>query len=130
MAINSNGAVWGAVRDAAGVESVQSAGGVVPFGEWTHLALVADRDAGSLVLYDTGVAQATRSIRTNANANSDDQIYNGHYTQADAFYVSVEGAVASLRLWSLARIAAEIAAGLASGSAAQIVGKESVRKRC
>src|SRR3546814_5346503 len=60
MAINSNGAVWGAVRDAAGVESVQSAGGVVPFGEWTHLALVADRDAGSLVLYVNGVAQATR----------------------------------------------------------------------
>src|SRR3546814_12044809 len=63
MAINSNGAVWGAVSDAAGVESVQSAGGVVPFGEWTHLALVADGDAGSLVVYVHGVAQAPRHIR-------------------------------------------------------------------
>src|SRR3546814_6199333 len=90
MACNSNGAVWGAVRDAAGGESVQSAGGVVPFGEWTHLALVADRDAGSLVLYVNGVAQATRSIRTNANANSDDPLYIGHYTQADAIYGPVD----------------------------------------
>src|SRR3546814_19099799 len=90
MAINSNGAVWGAVRDAAGDESVQSAGGVVPFGEWTHLELVADRDAGSLVLYVNGVAQATRSITTNANANSDDPLYRVPYKQADTVHAPIE----------------------------------------
>src|SRR3546814_17177099 len=51
IAVNSSGAIWGAVRDGSGLETVQSAGGVVPFGEWVHLALVADRDAGTLVLY-------------------------------------------------------------------------------
>src|SRR3546814_15733992 len=63
MAINSNGAVWGAVRDAAGVEHGQSAGGGVPFGEWTHLAVGADRDDGDRVLYDTGGAVGLRHRR-------------------------------------------------------------------
>src|SRR3546814_3288136 len=74
----------------------------------------SDVCSSDLVLYVNGVAQATRSIRTNANANSDDPLYIGHYTQADAIYGPVEGAVDSIRLWSMARSAAEIAAGMAS----------------
>src|SRR3546814_18901935 len=75
IAVNSSGAIWGAVRDGSGLETVQSAGGVVPFGEWVHLALVADRDAGTLVLYVNGEAQATRNIRATDNNNTDDPLF-------------------------------------------------------
>ncbi|PZQ23763.1 MAG: hypothetical protein DI569_03340 [Sphingopyxis macrogoltabida] len=114
LAVNGNGSVWGAVRDASGLESVQSAAGAVPFGEWVHLAMVADRDAGTLVLYVNGIAQATRAIRANDNVNSDDPLYIGHYTQADGSYGPVEGAVDSVRLWNTARGAADILAGMAA----------------
>ncbi|MFA7602290.1 MAG: LamG domain-containing protein, partial [Novosphingobium sp.] len=112
IAINSSGAIWGAVRDASGVQSVQSAGGVVPFGEWVHLALVADRDDGAMQLLVNGEARASLAIRTNANANTDDPLYIAHYTQAEGSYGPVEGAVDSFRLWSTARSAAQISAGM------------------
>src|SRR3546814_5325183 len=76
-------AIWGGGRGGSGLETVQSAGGVVPFGEWVHLALVADRDAGTLVLYVNGEAQATRNIRATDNNNTDDPLFIAHYTQAE-----------------------------------------------
>src|SRR3546814_8066177 len=100
--------MWGAVDKGSGVERVKSACGVVPFGEWVHLALVADRDAGTLVLYVNGEAQATRNIRATDNNNTDDPLFIAHYTQAEGSYGPVEGAVDSFRLWSNARTAAQI----------------------
>src|SRR3546814_5853213 len=79
IAVNSSGAIWGAVRDGSGLETVQSAGGVVPFGEWVHLALVADRDAGTLVLYVNGEAQATRNIRSEEHTSELQSLMRNSY---------------------------------------------------
>ncbi|MGB3802622.1 MAG: LamG-like jellyroll fold domain-containing protein, partial [Sphingopyxis granuli] len=113
LAVNSSGQIWATVRDASGREDVTSASGVVPTGEWVHMAMVVDRDNRTLKLYVNGQEVASRQIRLNDNVDVADPFYIGHYDD-ETIYAPIEGAVDSFRLWGVARSAAEIAADMAS----------------
>ena len=113
LAVNSSGAVSAMVGDATGNESVNSANGVFRTGEWMHVAMVSNRDAGTLKIYVNGVEQASRTIRGNNAFQSPNPLWIGHNNETGDHLGKIEGAVDSMRLWNVARTPAELAAGMA-----------------
>ncbi|HEY6816092.1 MAG TPA: CARDB domain-containing protein, partial [Croceibacterium sp.] len=112
LAVNSSGAVSAAVGDAAGNESLQTANGVFRTGEWMHVALVSDRDGQTAKIYVNGAEQATRTIRGNNAVQTTEPLGIGHNTETADHVGMIEGAIDSIRLWTVARSAADIAAGM------------------
>lgn len=112
IAVNANGSVWAAVRDASGVQSIQTGGGLIAAGEWAHIALVADRDGGAMKILVNGVEQASGTIRINNNADAGEPLLIGQYEEVETSYGQWEGAVDSFRIWDIARSEADVAAGM------------------
>ncbi|OZA70316.1 MAG: hypothetical protein B7X78_02875, partial [Sphingomonadales bacterium 39-62-4] len=114
LSVRSNGQLVAAVGDNAGEQSVSTDAGVFITGEWVHVAMVADRDGGTLKLYVNGVEQVSGTIRNSANADVADALQIGRYQELAGDYGAYEGAVDSFRLWDVARGAAQITAGMAT----------------
>ena len=111
MMVSSNGALWfGAARDASSaVDAVQSGGGVVGFGEWVHIAGVVNRTTNQMLIYANGGEVGSRSYTYVMESNADPLLI-GRSKETNTSYGTFEGAIDEVRLWSVARSAAEIAA--------------------
>ncbi|MEP7300698.1 MAG: LamG-like jellyroll fold domain-containing protein, partial [Caldimonas sp.] len=108
--LNADGRVRVAVGD-GGLESVETAAGLVRPGQWVHVAGVVDRSTGSVRIVVDGVERANGSIRTGAStASPAAPLLIGATAEIDNSYASLFGIVDELRVWSVARSTAEIAA--------------------
>src|SRR5690606_32259852 len=85
--------------------------------EWMHVAMVANRDEGTLKIFVNGVEQASRTIRGGNTYQNTNPLWITHTTSVGSHISKVEGAVDSMRLWNVARTPAEIAAGMADPAA-------------
>jgi hypothetical protein len=117
--LNSNGSVYGDSRDASGFHGATTAAGAVVLNTWTHVALVIDRNAGAagVRLFINGV-DATASTSGGApNAaqpavNSGGPLRIGATGEPNGAYATFDGAIDEVRVWSVARTGAQIAAAM------------------
>src|SRR5690606_38902231 len=63
LSVNSSGAISAGISDATGAENLSTANEIGRTGEWMHVAMVANRDEGTLKIFVNGVEQASRTIR-------------------------------------------------------------------
>ena len=108
--LQSNGSIWFGVRDASGQQAIQTAGGLIPAGEWHHLAVVMDRDAQQMRVLVDGVVQRTGSVRNADNLASADPLYLGTNVEPGNDYANLRGSLDEIRLWNVARSTDQIAA--------------------
>ncbi|MCP5367599.1 MAG: LEPR-XLL domain-containing protein, partial [Hyphomicrobiales bacterium] len=89
-----------------------TASGVVPLGEWTHIAGVIDRTNGTIKIYINGVEMASSSFSIAAGPSYDEPLLigtdNDTFTDRQSFF----GALDEVRLWSVARTGEQIAAAM------------------
>ncbi|MCX7197170.1 MAG: hypothetical protein NTW37_04075, partial [Proteobacteria bacterium] len=116
--LNADGSLYGDSQDIAGLHTGRTAAGAVALGRWTHVALVIDRNLGSqgVRLFVDGVnATATTSngppIPAQLAVATGRPLLIGTASEKRSDYSTFDGAIDDLRIWSVARSAAQIAAG-------------------
>ncbi|MBN8490904.1 MAG: LEPR-XLL domain-containing protein, partial [Burkholderiales bacterium] len=113
--LQNNGSVWFGVRDASGQQAIQTAGGLVPAGEWHHIAVVMDRDGGNLRVLVDGEQRASGGVRSNQNnIATTAPLRIGVNTEHNNSYSNFRGALDDIRVWNVARSNEDIAAGRAT----------------
>jgi large repetitive protein len=112
--LQNNGSVWFGVRDASGQQSIQTAGGLIPAGEWHHVAVVMDRAGGNIRILVDGQQRASGGARNQDNIASASPLRIGFNTEHNNGYANFRGALDDIRLWNVARSNEDIAAALAA----------------
>jgi hypothetical protein len=107
----SNGSIWaGTRRPDGGLSTVQTAGGLVRLGEWTHLAVVFDRVAGEVRVHVNGALALSQAMPVTPAVANTGPIAIGRYMAAADSVQMFDGAIDEVRLWSVARTGDEILA--------------------
>ena len=120
---NANASILLSSVSTAGEEYVQTPGGSVPYGQWTHVAAVLDRTAGTEKIYLNGVLSVSRTISGNqAYGSPDTPLYISGTSQLDDSYGRLEGALDEVRVWHGARTIAQIQADMLNGQPAVATG--------
>ncbi|MBN8494737.1 MAG: LamG domain-containing protein, partial [Burkholderiales bacterium] len=111
--LHSSGYLYLGTRDASNEQVVQSATGSVRFGQWTHVAGVIDRSGATpqLRLYIDGVLAGQAPLRATPAVGVAEGLRIGSTLERDSNYGRFDGAIDELRLWNVARSAAQIDAG-------------------
>ena len=120
--VRNDGALVGTVQDANGDFGFASNGGAVTTGRVSALAMVVDRAAGTLTLYVNGVQVGSQGIRTQPTIAVDGPLVLGATNESSAGYSRLVGAIGQVRLWSVARSAADVLADAAAEPAANSAG--------
>src|SRR3546814_11169262 len=85
-------------------ETLETVGGSVPQGQWTHVAVEIERGSGAMRIYLNGVLATSRTITaTPHNGSPDKPLYIGPGPEYDDSYQRFEGGPAELRIWNRAR---------------------------
>ena len=108
--LNANGSVYFGVTDATGIQGFQTEAGLVPVGEWHHLAAVMNRDSGQLRVLVDGVDRGGAAVRTIDNLTDAQPLRLGANVEPYAGQGNFHGQLDDVRLWNIARSEAEILA--------------------
>ncbi|MCS6853203.1 MAG: hypothetical protein NZ523_00395, partial [Elioraea sp.] len=108
--LGTDGAVHLSTADAARLQRVTTAAGQVPVGRWSHVAGVIDRANGRMRVLVDGVERASVAIRAGQAVSATAPLLIGHAPETQATYDLFVGRIDEVRLWSVARSNAEIAA--------------------
>ncbi|MCX7197539.1 MAG: LamG domain-containing protein, partial [Proteobacteria bacterium] len=112
--INSNGSVLLSTSDGPGAgrgeQPLSTASGVVQLGVATHIAATIDRDSGLARIFINGEQRAERTVRTNTPYASSAPLQIGHTDEPSSSYSNLHGRIDEVRVWTVARSAAQIAA--------------------
>ncbi|MFN7702211.1 MAG: LamG domain-containing protein, partial [Deltaproteobacteria bacterium] len=92
-----------------------TAAGSIQLGRWTHVAGVIDRSSATpqMLIYLDGVLAASRSIRPTPAVDVPDPLRIGsssYVGMGNGSYDRFDGVIDEVRLWNVARSAAQIAA--------------------
>ncbi|MCP4966482.1 MAG: hypothetical protein GY926_14780, partial [bacterium] len=116
--LNSNGSIYAdTIRSGSTTrDSIQTAGGYVTTGQWTHVAAVFDRATGTQKIYINGVEAKSESMGTTPGASFGESapLYVGWSGESHTSYGTFTGGIDEIRLWSTVRTAEEIAAAYSS----------------
>src|SRR5690606_5572780 len=104
-------------------DTLETPGGAVKFGEWSHVAAVIDRTTGEMKIYVNGELSASRAISTaQHNGSPDTPLYIGSTSEFDEGYRRLEGAIDEVRVWSGARTQGQIQAEMNAGAPSDATG--------
>ena len=104
-------------------DTLETAGGSIPFGQWTHVAAVIKRSTGEMQIYLNGVLASSRSISTALhNGSPDTPLFIGSTSEYDTSYRKLEGGIDEVRVWSGGRTAAQILADMNNGAPSDATG--------
>src|SRR5690606_14843598 len=95
-------------------DTLETASGSVPQGQWTHVAAVIERSTGQMRIYLNGVLVASRTNVPTAphNGSAASPLYIGTGPEQNDSYQKLEGAIDELRIWDHGRSAEEILSGM------------------
>src|SRR6266568_3411557 len=109
--LNSNGSVLATTGDATGDQSAQTAAGLVDLNQWQHVAAVIDRGTTpQLRIFVDGVQRATATLRTTPARSNTNPLLIGSQLETNTTFANFEGTIDEVRVWNVARTAAQIAA--------------------
>ncbi len=109
--LNSNGSVLATTGDATGDQSAQTAAGLVDLNQWQHVAAVIDRGTTpQLRIFVDGVQRATATLRTTPARSNTNPLLIGSQLETNTTFANFEGTIDEVRVWNVARAAAQIAA--------------------
>src|SRR3546814_16203712 len=79
-------------------DTLETAGGSVPLGQWTHVTAVIERSTGEMRLYLNGVLANSRTINTTPhNGSADTPLYIRSGPARNERLQNLEGAIDELR---------------------------------
>ena len=109
--LQSNGSLWFGVRDASGQQTIQTDGGLIPAGEWHHVA----RGDGPRRAAAARAGRWRRAAQRRLCAASTTwprpmPLVIGANVEPGNNYANLRGSLDEIRLWNVARSEAEIAA--------------------
>src|SRR6266571_1532798 len=109
--LNSNGSVLATTGDATGDPSEPTAAGLVGLNQWQHVAAVIDRGTTpQLRIFVDGVQRATATLRTTPARSNTNPLLIGRQLETNFTFANFEGTIDEVRVWTVARTAAQIAA--------------------
>jgi hypothetical protein len=132
--LNSNGSLL--LSTGNGVDQgAQSAAGLIALDRWQHVAATIDRNAGVAKIYIDGVERGSSAIGTASSRSTTNPLLIGRTSEAGG-YAGFEGTIDDVRIWSVVRSAADIAAsrdaeltGAEAGLAAYLKANEATGDR-
>jgi len=110
--LRNDGLLLLSTNDASGQQNVQTAVGAVRFEEWQHVAAVMDRPGGTLKLYINGVEVANATVRTGPAVAVASDLRIADTSETWSQWSRFEGVIDDLRIWTTARTASQILAGM------------------
>ena len=113
MWLNANGSVHFGAGNSNGVGNnyyTNTAAGVVVPGTWTHVAGTVDRATGQLRIYINGVLAASGTTPTSPSVSFDTPLMLGSSGYLSSDVSPLAGAMDEVRVWNVARSAADILA--------------------
>ncbi|MBY0467445.1 MAG: LEPR-XLL domain-containing protein, partial [Burkholderiaceae bacterium] len=111
--VNNAGYLYLGTNDASGRQGAQTAVGSIQLGRWAHVAGVIDRSGATpqLRIYIDGVLAATSALRNTPAADVPEPLRIGNSAEQGTSQVDrFDGVIDEVRLWSVARSGAQIAA--------------------
>src|SRR5439155_160937 len=100
----------GYLRFTGAFVNLRSPVGSVQPGQWYHVAVVADRAAAQLRMYLDGAAVAAHELADPFEQSTGPLVLAGVDTGGEGEIAGFEGTLDEVRIWSVARTAAQIAA--------------------
>src|SRR3546814_9259031 len=98
---NSAGYIYVSSARGGSNDTLETVGGSVPQGQWTHVAVEIERGSGAMRIYLNGVLATSRTITaTPHNGSPDTPLYIGAGPEYDDSYQRFEGGLDELRIWN------------------------------
>ena len=113
--VRNDGAIDVNTQDQYGVQGYVTNGGLIARGTFYTIGAVIDRLAGTVTIYLNGTAVGSTAIRTTPGVAATGPLVLGASNEAQPSYSRLTGVLGAVRLWSVARSAADM---LASANAA------------
>jgi large repetitive protein len=111
--LNGNGSVYLGTSDGTGgSEDVQTAAGLVTPGQWVDIAGVIDRTDGVAHIYINGVDVADGTVSSTLAPVSNLPLLIGGTQEVNSSFSYFQGSIDDVRIWSVARTGAQIAAAM------------------
>ncbi len=98
--LNANGSVYFGTSNGQGA---LTAAGLVPAGEWHHLAAVMDRPSGQIRVLVDGVQQASGGVSTNPAKSNAGPLVIGANVEPNGGQGNLRGSLDEIRIWNTAR---------------------------
>ncbi|MBI3348327.1 MAG: LamG domain-containing protein, partial [Burkholderiales bacterium] len=113
--VNADGSIYGDTRDASGLQGARSVTGLVATNTWTHVAMVIDRSGATprIRLFVNGAETQLSSggaLRSAQAIDTAGTLRVGNAWFGDTSTYQFDGRIDEVRLWSVARSAAQLQA--------------------